>query len=541
MTSLFKKTLIATTVMTALAGTYWYNSTDTNSSGTATTENVFKFSFQGDIQGLDPQSHYETFQLSTLRNVYEGLVTRDETLSIAPHLATSWSMKTPSQWEFKLRKGVKFHNGNDFTAEDVKFTFERALGTDFKSLASKVEKVIVVDDHTVILDTGTPKPGLINELDGLLIMDKEWSIANGVEKVDTNSMDKVYTTNHANGTGPFKAVSYQAGVKSEFVRFDGHWDKGMKTNIDRVIFTPIGQDSTRVASLLSGAIDMAYPVPVQDQDRLNSADNVDALVGPELRNIFLGFDQWRDELVGSDVKGKNPFKDVRVRKAFALAIDNDLINKKVMRGSAYPTSTMVAQVNGYPGDDVAAVYPQDVTKAKELLAEAGYPNGFTVKMDCPNNRYVNDEKICQAVVSMLAKVNVKVDLLAQPKAQYFKKVLEGGGFDTSFYLLGWSPGSKDALDPLEYLISCRGLGDKMGPYNLGNYCNPQINDITAKARVEADPAKRNALIKQGYQIAKDEYGYVPIHNQSLSWGLSKEFSVLQRSDNVLLWRYVTKN
>ncbi len=501
--------------------------------GSAVAENVFKFAFQGDIQGVDPQSHYETFQLSTMANVYEGLTRRNADLQIMPHLAESWQVLSDTEWQFNLRKGVKFHNGNDFTAEDVAFTIKRALQTDFKGVASKISESKIIDDHTIVLVTGDPQPGLINEIDSLLMMDKQWTVANGADIIDTNSMDKSYTTNNANGTGLFRVVSYQAGVKTEFERFDGYWKKDIISNIDRVVFTPIGQDATRVAALLSGAVDLAYPVPVQDQSRLQKASNVDTLVGPETRNIFLGFDQFRDQLIGSDVKGKNPFKDVRVRKAFALAIDNNLINKKVMRGSAFPTSTMVAEVNGFPGKDVAAVYPQDPAQAKALLAEAGYRNGFTVKMDCPNNRYVNDEKICQAVVSMLAKIGIKVDLLAQPKAQYFKKVLEGGGFDTSFYLLGWSPASKDALDPLEYLISCRGLSDNLGVYNLGNYCNPKINQLSAQARVESDSVKRNAIMKLAYQIAKAEYGYVPIHNQSLSWGVNKKFSVAQRADNVL--------
>lgn len=506
----------------------------------ALAENVFRFSFQGDIQGLDPQSHFETFQLSTMQNVYEGLTRRDANLQIQPHLATSWEVLSPTEWKFKLRKGVKFHNGNDFTAEDVEFTFKRALNTDFKPSASKVTDFKIIDDHTIVLITAEPQPGLINEMSNILIMDKQWTIANGADKVDTNSMDKVHTTNHANGTGLFKAVSYQSGVKSEFARFDGYWNKNVVSNIDKVVFTPIGQDATRVAALLSGAVDLAYPIPIQDQGRLTSNAKTEALVGPETRIIFLGFDMDRDELIGSSVKGKNPFKDIRVRQAFALAIDNTLINKKVMRGAAFPTSTMVARVNGYPGDDVAAVYPQDPAKAKQLLADAGYPNGFTVKMDCPNDRYVSDEKICQAVVSMMAKVGVTVDLSATPKAQFFKKVLSGGGYDTSFFLIGWSPGSMDALDPVEYLLSCRGLGDGLGVYNLGNYCNPKINKWAAAARVETNTAKRNALLKQAYQLAKDEYGYIPIHNQSLSWGKSVNFDVKQRADNTLDWLTVVK-
>ena len=283
---------------------------------------------------------------------------------------------------------------------------------------------------------------------------------------------------------------------------------------------------------------MAYPIPIQDHSRLTNNPKTEALVGPETRNIFLGFDINRDALIGSNIKGKNPFKDIRVRQAFALAIDNNLINKKVMRGAAFPTSAMVARVNGYPGDDVAAVYPQDPAKAKQLLADAGYPNGFTVKMDCPNNRYVNDEKICQAVVSMLAKVGVTVDLLAQPKAQFFTKIFPKGGYNTSFYLLG--SGSLDALDPVKYLLSCRGLGDGLGMYNIGNYCNPKINTLAAAARVETDTTKRNALLKQAYQLAKDEYGYIPIHNQSLSWGKSVNFDVKQRADNTLDWLTVVK-
>lgn len=509
--------------------------------GIANAENVFRFAFQGDIQGLDPQSHYETFQLSTMSNVYEGLTTRDKNLQIRPNLAKSWKQISKTEWEFKLQKGVKFHDGSDFTAEDVAFTFERARQTDFKAAVSKVKGFKIIDDYTLIMITDGEQPGLVDEMDSLFIMDKGWAMKHGADVIDANSMDKAYTTNHANGTGPFKAVSYQAGVKTEFVRFKGYWNNAnIKTNLDRVIFTPIGQDATRVAALLSGAVDMAYPIPVQDQKRLQSASDTSALVGPETRTIFLGFDMERAELVGSNVKGKNPFKDKRVREAFALAIDNNLINRKIMRGSAFPTSTMVAKVNAYPGDDVASVYPQNPEKAKKLLAQAGYPNGFTVKMDCPNNRYVNDEKICQAVVSMLAKVGVKVVLLAQPKAQYFKKVLAGGGYDTSFYLLGWAPGSKDALDPVEYLLSCRGKGDGLGVYNLGNYCNPKINALAAKARVESDAKKRTAILRQAYIVAKKDYGYVPIHNQSLSWGVNTTFSVVQRADNRLDWHYIVK-
>ena len=244
--SFIKKFAIVLSVLVAVLATF---------GGVARAENVFRFAFQGDIQGLDPQSHFETFQISTMSNVYEGLTRRDANLQIQPHLAISWKVLSPTEWEFKLQKGVKFHNGNDFTAEDVAFTFKRAQHNEFKTIAGKVADFKIIDDYTIILVTTKPQPGLIHEISNILIMDKQWTIANGADKVDANSMDKAYTTNHANGTGLFKAVSYQSGVKSEFIRFDGYWNKNVDSNIDKVVFTPIAQDATRVAALLSGAID----------------------------------------------------------------------------------------------------------------------------------------------------------------------------------------------------------------------------------------------------------------------------------------------
>ena len=524
---MMKKLLLTGAVLGALA---------TN----AQAENVFKFSFQGDIQGLDPHVLQETFQIGTMTNVYEPLFFRDKDLKLTPGLATAWKPVSDTKWEIKLRKGVKFHDGADFTAEDVQFTMKRLLGTGFSNIAKKVKGVEIVNDHTVILETTEKNPLIMADLSTVGIMDKDWTTKNNAHD-PKSKMDNLYTTKHANGTGAFKAVEYQAGVKTIFVRNKDYWDKNIRTNVDKVILQPIAQDATRVAALISGAVHLAYPIPLQDHDRLNKNDKVKVLAGPETRNIYFGFDQWRDELVGSSVKGKNPFKDKRVRAAFIHAVDVNLIGKKVMRGSSLPSGIMVAKaINGWDAE-IAKPYKYDLEKAKRLMAEAGYPNGFKFILDCPNNRYVNDEKICQAVVTMLGKINVKAELLAQPKGQFFKKIFQGGGYNSSMYMLGASASTLDASSNFGYLMRCRDVDAGKGLYNVGNYCNPRIGEIADQAQGELDSNKRLALLREALQITKDDYGFMPIHDQALSWGISNKVDLYQRANNELRFADVIVN
>ncbi|MBL4739885.1 MAG: ABC transporter substrate-binding protein [Sneathiella sp.] len=505
---------------------------------------TFKYAFQGNLSSLDPHSLNETFLLVSLGNIYEGLSIYDDNLGIQPGLAESWETIEPTKWKFNLRKGVKFHNGNDFTAADVVFSWQRALseGSDQKVRASKIKAIEVIDDHTIIIETPAPNPILTSDLVFIYMMDKEWSEKNNTTSATSASADNTgnYANLHSNGTGPFKVIDHKADVKTTFDRNTAYWSK-IKSNVTKVEFTPIKEAATRVAALISGELDLVYPIPVQDWKRLDAAEGVKALAGPEARTIFLGMDQSRDELLYSNIKGKNPFKDIRVRQAFAHALNLEAIKKKVMRGAATPTGLMVApQINGFV-EELNTPYAYDPAKSRALLTEAGYPDGFEVTMDCPNNRYVNDEKICQAAVSMLAKVGVKVDLLAQPKSKYFGKVLSSGGFDTSFYLLGWTPGTMDSENVLSSLLSCQNKETKTGLFNLGNYCNPRVDELTKKVGSETDQAKRNAMIKEIFQIVKDEYGYLPLHQQPLSWGVSDRVTVSQRADNGLDFRYVVVN
>ena len=504
---------------------------------------TFKFAFQGDAQSLDPHSLNETFTLGMLGNVYEPLIDYDKDMNKIPGLATKWEAVSPTKWKFTLRKGVKFHNGNTFNADDVIFTWERmgSEGSDQKARAGLIKSITKIDDYTVIVETPVPNPTVLNEMTVMYIMDKEWAMKNNAMKSSSPKdagRDGSYATTHENGTGPFMVESRQPDVKTVMVRFKDHWNKNIATNVDRVEFTPIKQAATRVAALLSGQIDLVYPVPVQDWNRLNNAPGVKALAGPEARTIFLGMDQMRDELLHSSVKGKNPFKDVRVRKAFAHAIDLNAIKKAIMRGAATPSGLMWApQIQGYNAK-FNTPYKYDPAMSKKLLAEAGYGDGFTVTMDCPNNRYVNDEKICQAVASMMAKVGVKIDLLAQPKSKYFAKVLAQGGYNTSFYLLGWTPGSMDVYNVLNSLIVCQNKEKKAGAYNLGGYCNKRIDELTVIIASETDVAKRQAAIDEASKILQDEVGYLPLHQQPLSWGVRDGVNVAQRADNVLDYRDV---
>ncbi|MDD7911795.1 ABC transporter substrate-binding protein [Pseudovibrio exalbescens] len=510
--------------------------------GTSASAETLKFAFQGTLNQLDPYSLNESFTLGMHGNVYEGLVRLTPDLQIEPSLAERWEIIEPTRWRFYLREGVKFHNGNDFTAEDVAFSAERVRseGSDVTTRLAPDVKVEIVDDYTVDFVLSAPNPILHSEWGTWLIMDKEWTEANDAVKVTSASdTSPNYASLNANGTGPFKITSHEPGVRTVYEKNENWWDE-VKHNLTRVEFTPISSDATRVAALLSGEMDMVYPIPVQDINRVNSNDGTSALTGPELRTIFLGMDQKRDELLYSDVKGKNPFKDVRVRKAVYQAIDIEAIKTKIMRDLATPSALMISPFLFEHSDEFQR-FPYDPEASKALLAEAGYPDGFSVGMDCPNDRYVNDEAICQAVASFLARVGIKVDLNAQPKAQYFAKILASGGYDTSFYLLGWTPGSFDSYNVLLNLHNCRDDAGNGGPFNLGGYCNPRVDELSKLILSENDQEKRNAYITEAYRLTTEEVSHIPLHQQGLAWGVADNVSVAQRADNYFKFRHVVKN
>lgn len=509
---------------------------------TAASAEELRFAFQADANSMDPYNINESFTLGFQGNLYEGLIRRGPDLEIEPSLATSWEVVEPTRWRFNLRQGVTFHDGRVFTADDVVFSAERVQkeGSDLKArLAGPgVVSVIRVDDHTVDVVTAKPNPILHVEWETWAIMSKGWAEEfKATDPQAATGTEENYATRHANGTGPYTLESRDVDVRTILVENTSWWDRAnTKGNVSKITMTPIGADASRVAALLSGELDMAYPIPVQDIDRVNRSDGTRVLVGAELRTIFFGLDQFRDELLYSDVKGKNPFQDKRVRQAFYQAIDIEAIKTKVMRGLANPSAMMVGPgINGF--DENVARLPFDPEASKRLLSEAGYPDGFAVTLDCPNDRYVNDGAICQAAVSMLAKVGVTVDLNAQPRSQYFAKVL-APKMDTSFFLLGWTPGSYDSHNPLFLLHGCQDATGK-GQFNIGRYCNPEVDALTSRILSETDANERDNIIAQAWARTVDDVAYLPLHQQALAWGVTdKVKEIAQRGDNVFHVRHV---
>ena len=491
---------------------------------------------QGDAQSMDPHSLNESLQLGFMSNVYEPLIGRDKKLGLVPALATKWTQASPTVWRFELRKGVTFHDGSPFTADDVVFSFKRAAGegSDMKSYVSSFKEVRRIDDFTVEIETITPFPILSDVISLVYMMNKKWCEENKAQlPVDRRKGIENTASFKANGTGPFRLKERQPTTRSVLVRNGNYWDK-IESNVDEVVFTPIGNDATRVAALLSGEIDVMEPVPLQDVERIKSNLNLKVMQGPELRTIFLGMDQKRDELLYSSVKGKNPVKDKRVRQAFYQAIDIETIKSRVMRGASAPAALMIGPgIKGFV-PELNKRLPYDPEAAKKLMAEAGYPNGFEVGMNCPNDRYVNDGEICQAVAANLARIGVKVNLQTETKVTYFPKILSR---NTSFYLLGWTAGTYDAHNPLTALMATP--TDKgQGQFNLGAYSNAKLDELTLKIQSETDQGKRNAMIKEAFEIHANDIGHLPLHQQALAWAMKKNIELTQLPDNFMPYRWI---
>ena len=497
---------------------------------------TLKIANQGDALSMDPHSLNESLQITIVEQMYDPLVTRDANYKLAPALATSWKQTAPTVWRFELRKNVQFHDGTPFTADDVIFSFERAGadGSDMKSYVGQIKEIKKINDHSIDIITKAPFPILPELFTHWHIMSKKWCETNQATKpVDRRKGIENAASFRANGTGPYRLRERQPNVKTSFVRNGNYWGK-FEGNVDAVEFTPIGNDATRVAALLSGEIDMMEPVPVQDVERIKSNSKLKVMQGPELRIIFLGMDQKRDELLFSSVKGKNPFKDKRVRQAFYQAIDIETIKSRVMRGASTPAALMLPpQVNGY-APELGKRLPYDLEAAKKLMADAGYASGFDLTMNCPNDRYVNDGEICQAVAANLSRIGVKINLQAETKGTYFPKILSR---NTSFYLLGWTASTVDAHNVMYPILSTPGDGGR-GQFNLGAYSNAKVDELTAAVASETDQKKRNAMIAEAMKIHQDDIGHLPLHQQALNWGVKTNIEMVQWPDNGMPWKYI---
>ncbi len=487
---------------------------------------TLRWSGSGDVVSYDPNAQVDSFTQSMLEMVYDPLVRRNKDLKLEPALATSWEVVEPTRWRFKLRQGVKFHEGQTFNADDVVATIQRQIdpGARNKENLSAVTGVEKVDDYTVDLILRGPYPLLLNDLAAIYMLSKPWMEAHDALKPGNASTGVVtYASNHANGTGPFKLKSYEPDSRSVFEVNKDWWDKPQH-NLDEVEFRPIASDATRVAALLSGEVDMIAPVPLQDIDRISNTEGLKVVENPSLRTIFLVLN-FQPELHAMPGK-PNPMLDVRVRQALWSAIDLNTIQKRLMRGKSRIAGLLVApEVTGYD-QTIDTPMPYDVDKAKALLKEAGYPDGFKTGLACSNDRYIADEQICLAIASMWAKIGVQADLSVESKTTYFPRT-DKGEFDA--YLLGWA--SLPPMDGFSALQSLLTTNDGVfGGSNTNGLSNADIDKLSHAAAVELDEAKRVDMMKQAFRIAHDQALYIPLHQQPVAWAMSTKVDMPQFAD-----------
>ena len=501
---------------------------------------TLRWAGRGDMQTTDPHSQNENLTNNINVLVYELLVVRTKTLGLEPALAVSWEQVNPTTWRFKLRPGVKFHDGSPFTADDVVFSFERARAdtSQLRVYASAAGIPKKIDDLTVEFTTNGPNPIELEHINSINIMSKAWCEKNRATKPQNYTQkEDMITAHQANGTGPYMLKSREPDIKTVLVKNPNWWgikEGKFEGNADEVIYLPIVSDATRLAALISGEVDLVNDPPPQDVPRLKQMPNIKVMEGTENRIVFIGMDQHRDELLYSNVKGKNPFKDKRVRQALYQAIDIQALKATTMRGLSQPSGAMLpSPVMSTP--ELEKRLPYDKAKAKQLLAEAGYPNGFEVTLDCPNNRYVNDEKICQALAAMWAQIGVMTAVNAMPRANYFPKLEKT---DTSLYMLGWGGGSTDAIFVLQPVLSTyNGKGD--GDYNYGRYSNPKLDELTAKVKVDMKPNARLAEIREALAAHNAEINHIPLHRQVIPWASRSNVTAVHRADNQVMPYWVT--
>ena len=501
---------------------------------------TFKWTSASDIPTLDIHSQNNALGNGVHAALFESLMYyNSRTFKVEPQLATEWKLLTPTQLRVTLRKGVKFSDGSALEAEDVIFSINRAMSktSNFGVYTQGIDKVVKVDANTIDILMKAANPVILNQLTELRVMSKAWAEKNkSVEPKDSKTKDENFAHRNAMGTGPFVVDSWQPDQKLVLKRNPNWWGK-MEGNLTEIVYTPVKSEATRVAAILSGEVDMVLDPNLQDLTRIRNTPNLKVLDGAENRTIFLGMDQFRDELPGSNVKGKNPLKDVRVRKALYQAIDISTLNRVTMRGLSQPTGTLIApQVNGWT-KKADARHPFDIKASQKLLADAGYKDGFEVDFACPNNRYINDEEICQAITAMWSKVGVKAKLRTQPLVTYFPMIQR---YEASIYMLGWGVPTFDALYSLQSLVRSVGAGGD-GNYNVGRYSNPQMDALVERIKKETDADLRRNLIEKALVLSHEDVSHLPLHNQIIPWAMKKNIDLVHRADNRIDWRLVKVN
>ncbi|MGF1738802.1 ABC transporter substrate-binding protein [Photobacterium satsumensis] len=473
-----------------------------------------KVAYDADPVSLDPHEQLSGGTLQMSHMVFDPLVRYTQDFDFEPRLAESWKRVDDKTFQFTLRKGVKFHSGNEMTADDVVWTFNRLKSSpDFKAIFEPYTELKKVDDYTVELISKGSYPLVLQTATYIFPMDSKFytgQTEGGKDKAEVVKHGSSFASTNVSGTGPFIVSAREQGVKVDFVRFADYWDKESKGNVDKLTLVPIKEDATRVAALLSGGVDMIAPVAPNDHKRVEGAKDVDLVTLSGTRLITFQMNQNSNEAL----------KDVRVRQAIVHAINNDGIVQRIMRGFA--TTAGQQGPEGYAGYDEKLVPRFDVKKAKELMKEAGYEDGFRLTMMAPNNRYVNDAKVAQAAAAMLSKIGIKVDLKTLPKAQYWPE------FDVcaaDMMMIGWHSDTEDSANFSEFLTMTRNEETGKGQYNCGYYSNAEVDKLVEESNVETDPAKRAQMLQQVEATLYNDAAFVPLHWQNLAWGASSKLNI----------------
>lgn len=469
--------------------------------------------YDSDPVTLDPHEQLSTGVLQMSHMLFDPLIRYTKELEFEPRLAEKWERINKNTFRFTLRKDVTFHSGNKLTADDVVWTFNRLkTSADFKGIFAPYEKLVKIDDYTIELVSSKPYPLVLQTATYIFPMDSKF-YSGDIEGVDKSAIIKhgnSFSSTHVSGTGPFVIKSREQGVKVVFERAKNYWDKKSPGNVDKLTLVPIKENATRVAALLSGDVDMIYPVAPNDQKRVTQTKNIDLTTVSGTRIITLQMNQSSNEAL----------KDVRVRQAIVYAINNKAIVKKIMKGFA--TTAAQQGPEGYAGYDASLTPRYNLKKAKQLMKEAGYEKGLKLSMMAPNNRYVNDAQIAQASASMLAKIGITVDLKTMPKAQYWP---EFDKCSADIMMLGWHSDTEDSANFSEFLTMTRNTETGKGAYNCGHYSNPKVDHLVNTANAETDPAKRAALLQEVEKTLYNEAAFVPLHWQNLAWGAKSNLNI----------------
>jgi peptide/nickel transport system substrate-binding protein len=489
------------------------------------TAKTFTLALDSDPVSMDPHVQLSGGMLQYSHIVFDPLVRWTKEMTIEPRLSEKWEQIDDLTFRFFLRKGVTFHSGNPLTAKDVQWTFNRLKQSDdYKGLFVPFKEVRIVDDHTFDLVTFEPYPLVLAMATYIFPMDSEFYTGTddmGQSKDMLSKTGATFANANASGTGPFKVTHRDQGIRWEFDRFADYWDTQSPGNVTKFILTPIKNEATRTAALLSGDVDMIEPVPSQDIQRVSNSSELKLVTISGSRIITFQLNQQR----------RPEFQDRRVREAIVLAMDGQAIVDKIMNGMA--TNAGQQGPKGFAGYVEELTPRYDLEKAKALMKEAGYEDGFAVSMIAPNNRYPNDEKIAQAAVSMLAKIGIKISLKTMPKAQYWDE------FDArvaDIQMIGWHPDTEDSANYSEYLLMCPDTETGYGQYNSGMYCNKELDAMVLASQSELDPDKRAQILQDVERLAYEDAAFVPLHWIDLSWA-SKQNVGLEEIVNVMNFPY----